>query len=100
LLPAASTPADRQAGADRAQPLDRRHARGHVGPDIDDDEVGRRLGAAVLDDADRDAASAQQPGDLAFEFFVVRDNLRAELGHVRGATSQPVCRGSQSHGTR
>src|SRR5204862_7846832 len=73
---------DGHRGTARSQPLDRRHPRRRVGPDVDHHQVGvAPLGIASFDDADRNAARAQQPRDLSLEFVVVADDLRRELGH-------------------
>ena len=80
----AAADAPRAAARSRPCPDDASRA------DVDDDDVGPPLvrGPAVLDDADRHAAAAQQARDLALELLVVADDRCCELCHGSSSTAR------------
>ena len=74
---------DAGAGRTRAQPLDARHRGRRIAARVDDDEVRRRRVArgALVDDADRNRARAQQATEVLLERVVFRDDETNQLCH-------------------
>jgi hypothetical protein len=77
---------DRKDGRRRVcgpEPLDGGHAGGRIRTQVDDGNVGAgAIGAATgIDDAHRNAAGAHHLRGLPFEFLIVADDERCELGH-------------------